>query len=76
MFDDVADGTKLWLQLCKVSVIPSKTLWTFRPAVFSLHVSRKNRKWRVDAGISANMPLLGVDLTFCVGSVCHQRGGY
>lgn len=76
MFDEVADGTTLWLELLKVSTIPSETFWTLRPAVFSLHLFCNNRKSCLGAGISANIPLFTVDLTVCVGSVCHQWGGY
>lgn len=72
MFDDVADGAKVWLRLRKVAVIPSQTLRTPRPAVFSLHVFCS----ACGCWYSTSIPPLVVDLTICVGKVCHQRGGY
>lgn len=72
MFDDVADGAKVWPWLWKVAGIPSQTLRTLRPAAFSLqHQQGVCGCWH-----SASVLLLAADLTIRVGNVCHQRGGY
>lgn len=71
MFDDVADGTKVWLWLREVAVIPSRTCGLLDLPCFLCTFSAATGMrgcW-----YSTNVPLLAADLTICVGAFAIKR---